>query len=127
MEIRHLIEKGYLSVDEVARYLGVKASTIYQWVKEGEIPHYKLHKMKKFKREMIDAWMENHRGDGAVVDKGAKRVLESAKKGTRSPKADVDGVVRNAIEEVRRSSYNGNDGNQTKVKGLRKEVKNGNL
>jgi excisionase family DNA binding protein len=123
MEVIQWIEKGYLSAEEVSKHLGLKRSTIYQWAKEGEIVHYELHKRKMFKREDIDAWMESHRKDGIAVDKRAKRVLEIAK----SQKPDVDGVVRRAIEEVRRSSYTGNDGNQTKVEGLRKEVKNGNL
>ena len=123
MEVMQSIEKGYWNVEELSRYLGVKPSTIYELVKEGEIPYYELHKMKRFKKEEIDAWMESHRGDGTVVDKRAKRVLESAK----SQKSDVDGVVRKAIEETRRDSYNDNYGNQTNVKGLRKEVKNGNL
>ncbi len=127
MEVTQSIEKGYLSVDEVSKYLGLKRSTIYQWAKEGEIPHYELHRMKKFKREDIDAWMERHRKYGIGVDKRAKRVLESAKSATRSPKSGVNGVIRKAIEETRRNSYNDNYGNQTNVKGLRKEVKNGNL
>ena len=127
MEVTHSIEKGYFSVAEVSRYLGVKPSTIYQWVKEGKIPHYKLCKMKRFKREEIDAWMENHREDDNFVDKRVKRVLEIAKGPRKSSKQDVDRVVRKAIEEVKESNYDDNNGNQTKIKGLKKEVKNGNL
>jgi excisionase family DNA binding protein len=123
MEVGRSIEKEFLNVKELSEYLGLKPATIYEWVKIGEIPHYRLHKMKRFKREEIDAWMEQRKGCGIVVDKRAKRILEIAK----SPKPDVDKVVRKAIEEVGRGNHNGTNGNQTKVKGLRKEVTNGNL
>ena len=123
MELSDSVEKAYLNVEEVSRYLGVKPSTIYQWAEEGKIPAYKVGRMWRFKKEEIDGWMESNRGNGTEGDKRAKRVLETAK----SQKVDVDGIVRKAIEAVNRSSYNGDDGNQTNVKGLRKEVKNGNL
>jgi len=127
MEVSESVEKGYLNVGEVSRYLGVKRSTIYQWAKEGKIPHYELHKMKRFKKEEIDAWMESQRGNGTGIDKRGKRVLEIGMGARRSPKPDVDGVVRKAVEEARRNNYNEGNGNQTKIKGLRKEVTNGNL
>jgi excisionase family DNA binding protein len=123
MEVTYSIEKGYLSVDEVARYLGVKPSTIRNWAKEGKITQYKPRRMYWFKKEEIDAWMESHRGDVTVVDKRAKKVLETAK----NPKCDVHGILRKVIEEVRGNSYNDNYGKPDQIKGLRKEVKNGNL
>ena len=123
MEVTQPIEKGYWSVDEVARYLGVKPSTIYQWVKDGEIPYYKLHNMYRFKLEEIDRWMEIKREDSSVSDRRAKKVLEAVK----SPKCDVHGMVRKVIEEVRGNSYNDNYGRPDQIKDLRKEVKNGDL
>ncbi len=127
MELSHSIERGYLRVDEVSRYLGVKRSTIYEWVKEGKIPYYNLGKMKRFKQEEIDVWMESNREDDNLIDKKVKRVLEISKGQKKSSRQDIDGVVRKAIEEVREGIYDDNNGNQTKVKGLRKGVKNGNL
>jgi excisionase family DNA binding protein len=123
MEVTYSIEKKYWSVDDVSRYLGVKRSTVYQWVKDGDIPYYKLHNMYRFKLEEIDRWMKIKTGDGSVSDRRAKKVLETAK----SPKCDVHGMVRKVIEEVRGNSYNDNYGKPDQIKGLRKEVKNGNL
>jgi len=127
MEVTHPIEKSYWSVDDASRYLGVKPTTIYEWAKGGEIPHYKVHKMIRFRKGEIDAWMERHREDCSVVEKKAKRVLEMVEGSRKSLKPDVDRVVRKSIEEVERGNNNDYNGNQTKVKGLRKEVKSGNL
>jgi excisionase family DNA binding protein len=49
----------YLTIDDLSAYLGIKPKTIYARVKE--IPHYKVGRLIRFKREDVDAWMEKHR------------------------------------------------------------------
>lgn len=47
----------WLSVDEVAEYLGVSKDTVYAWVTTKEMPGYKVGRFWKFKREDVDAWV----------------------------------------------------------------------
>lgn len=47
-----------MTASEVAEYLQVKLSTIYQWTHAGYIPHIKLGGLVRFRREAIDAWIE---------------------------------------------------------------------
>jgi excisionase family DNA binding protein len=46
-----------LKVQEVAEYLGVHQDTIYNMVKQKEIPHFRVRKRILFTREAIDSWI----------------------------------------------------------------------
>ena len=50
---------NYISIEEAADYLGVKASTIRSWIKNKGMPHYRVGgKLLKFKRSEIDEWIK---------------------------------------------------------------------
>lgn len=49
--------KGYISIDEAAKYLDVKTITLRSWIKVKKIPAYKIGKLWKFKRSELDAWV----------------------------------------------------------------------
>lgn len=52
-------EQKYMTVEDVARYLGVKKQTIYNKVHNNEIPYHKVgSKAVRFKKEEIDAWIK---------------------------------------------------------------------
>jgi excisionase family DNA binding protein len=51
----------WLSVDEIATYLGVKRFTIYKWIGRKKMPAHKVGSLWKFKRDEIDQWVR--RGD----------------------------------------------------------------
>ena len=50
-----------MSLPEVARYLGMKERTIYDWAQTGRIPAFKLGATWRFRRSEIDAWLETQR------------------------------------------------------------------
>ena len=49
----------WLSVDEIAAYLGVKRFTIYKWIERKNMPAHKVGSLWKFKRDEIDEWVRN--------------------------------------------------------------------
>jgi len=53
-----------LTVDEVAEYLQVKSSTIYQWTHMEFIPHVKVGKFVRFRLDRIDTWLEKRSTKG---------------------------------------------------------------
>ena len=53
-----------LTAAEIADYLGVKQSTIYQWTHQGFIPHIKLGKFVRFKTDQIERWLESRTTTG---------------------------------------------------------------
>ena len=57
-----------MNIREAAGYLGISADTLYKYVSEEKIPAFKLGNRWKFKKTILDAWMErqsmNANGNG---------------------------------------------------------------
>jgi excisionase family DNA binding protein len=51
--------KELLTVDEVADFLRVRPSTVYEWAKDGKIPASKVGRLWRFSREEIEARVRN--------------------------------------------------------------------
>lgn len=58
------MQDRWLSVEEIAEYLGVSKDTIYGWVSSKGMPGHKVGRFWKFKREEIDEWV---RAGGAAM------------------------------------------------------------
>lgn len=54
-----MIDSPLMTIDELAQYLKVQKRTIYDWLKKGKIPANKTVGQWRFKKEKIDAWLEN--------------------------------------------------------------------
>ncbi len=46
-----------LEADDVARYIGMTTDWIYREVRAGRMPHIRLGRCVRFRRESIDAWL----------------------------------------------------------------------
>ncbi len=63
-----MVEDRWLSVDEIAAYLGVKRDTVYKWIDRRNMPGHKVGRLWKFRKEEIDNWVRQggaskHAGD----------------------------------------------------------------
>jgi len=47
-----------LTIEDVAAYLRLTPQTIYRWAQEKRIPAVKLGKEWRFRRSIIDAWLD---------------------------------------------------------------------
>lgn len=54
-----LISNEILTVEEVASYLKVKPSWVYDKVARREIPFHKAGKFPRFRKKHIDIWLDN--------------------------------------------------------------------
>ena len=58
--------KEILTLEEVATYLRLTPQTIYKWAQEKRIPAVKLGKEWRFRRSVIDRWLDEQMlGDGS--------------------------------------------------------------
>ena len=54
------MEDKWINTDEAAEYLGVKATTIREWIKKNNgIPAHKIGRQWKFKKEELDKWVKS--------------------------------------------------------------------
>jgi excisionase family DNA binding protein len=105
------MEKEYLTIQDVAKYLSIKESTIY--TKISEIPHYRIGRLLRFKKQNIDAWIESKRETAKTQQ---TRTTRPAKRNI----PDVDQIVRKAIDAANGRGYN-LSGKSDHIKGLGKE------
>jgi excisionase family DNA binding protein len=47
-----------LTIDELAAYLKISKSTLYKLVREGKIPAQKIGRHWRFRKKVIDQWLE---------------------------------------------------------------------
>lgn len=62
--MKTITEDRWLSVEEIAGYLGVKRDTVYKWIDRKNMPAQKLGSLWKFKRSEVDDWVRS----GGSVD-----------------------------------------------------------
>jgi excisionase family DNA binding protein len=52
-----------LEAEDVADYLGMRTDWVYREVRAGRLPHIRLGRAVRFRRQSIEAWLEsNERG-----------------------------------------------------------------
>ena len=69
-----------MNIRQASQYLGVSPDTLYKYVSEEKIPAFKLGNRWKFKKSMLDSWMEN---------KSLYSEISSPRKLAKTPRAVV--------------------------------------
>ena len=64
----------WLSVSEIAEYLGVSRDTVYSWLGQKGIPAHKLGRLWKFKASEVDEWVRAGKAGQDPSVKPASRV-----------------------------------------------------
>ena len=113
-------EKELLSefwdIKDLSIYLKVKVKTLYDMVPD--IPHYRVGRLIRFRKQEIDSWMENKKVNGI------KRTNKSRKIRSNIP---IDKLIRKAIDQSNDEVYNPCHGKSDRIKGPKKEIHNGSI
>jgi excisionase family DNA binding protein len=59
--------KEVMTLREASQYLGISPDTLYKYLSEKSIPAFKLGNRWRFKKDLLDRWMERKIGRTAVV------------------------------------------------------------
>lgn len=51
------MDDRWLSVQEIARHLGVSRDTVYTWLGKQIMPAHRVGRLWKFRRSEVDAWV----------------------------------------------------------------------
>ena len=54
----HSLDNEILTIEEVAAYLRLTPQTIYRWAQEKRIPAAKLGKEWRFRKSIVDRWLD---------------------------------------------------------------------
>jgi excisionase family DNA binding protein len=114
-----------LTVPELSAYLGIKIKTLYAKIEAGEIPHYRLGRLIRFRLDEINAWLEGCRKDISQTTGQSK----SRKRKKPSPRSNdhVSAIIAKTIDGEREKYYASEYGKSDRIEGLRKEVNNGTI
>lgn len=83
----------FIDVRTLCNYLNVKKSTIYSWVNQGLIPHYKLcGGPVRFKLNEIEEWVNRFK-----IDPEIKKKLKGGP--IKQGNTEVNFIIRRAIDE----------------------------
>ena len=113
------MDRKYLDINELSEYLGLKRSLLYSYVEAGEIPHYRVGRLLRFRLEDVDRWMDGHRRENARRAEPRRSIRKAG------PSGDIDRMVRKAIDEAKGLKYSPPQRETRPSKGLRKEGRNG--
>lgn len=102
--------KEYLTIDDLSQILSIKRATLYSKVSHGEIPHYKIGHLVRFKKEDIDSWLEGLKQNSVDVKEKAKKIIKSVN-------MDIDRLVKKTIESEKAHGYNQPHGKQASKEG----------
>lgn len=50
-------DERWLSVEEIAAYMGISKETVYRWLDRRKIPAHRIGKLWKFKAREVDEWV----------------------------------------------------------------------
>ena len=57
--MKGMMDDRWLSVDEIAAYLGIKRDTVYKWIERRDMPAHKAGRLWKFRKEEVDNWVRS--------------------------------------------------------------------
>ena len=70
-----------MNIRQASQYLGVSPDTLYKYVYEEKIPAFKLGNRWKFKKTILDSWMERKSSMGEGRGKKKPRAARTAAAG----------------------------------------------
>jgi excisionase family DNA binding protein len=88
-----------ISIKELSLYLGIKEKTLYAKLAAKEIPHYKIARLVRFKKEEIDRWIEEKKIVPKNIDRQVSEIITNLKEKNRA--VEIDRVIENVIEEYK--------------------------
>jgi excisionase family DNA binding protein len=53
------VREPWVSVDEVAKHLGVAKDTVYRWIESKGLPAHRIGRLWKFKLADVDEWVRS--------------------------------------------------------------------
>ena len=86
-----------MTLEEVARYLKLKPQTVYKWAQEEQIPGAKLGKEWRFRKSLLDEWIDS----SIILSKGGFdlnfRSSVAALQRKALPQIELDRLLRESL------------------------------
>jgi excisionase family DNA binding protein len=57
-----VVAREVMDIRQASEYLGISGDTLYRYASEGFVPAFKLGNRWRFKKSLLDAWMDEKSG-----------------------------------------------------------------
>ena len=95
------MEDRWLSVDEIAAYLGIKRDTVYKWIDHKDMPAHKVGRLWKFKKVEVDEWVRREERANEAIAVGMMVDDELRRFGFRFGRGGTHGARTMMLDELR--------------------------
>jgi excisionase family DNA binding protein len=65
-----MLAEPWVSVEDVAKHLGVAKDSVYRWIDHKSLPAHKIGRLWKFKLSEVDDWVRAGGADSSTSDPG---------------------------------------------------------
>lgn len=66
------MQDRWLSVDDIATYLGVTRDSVYRWIDKRNMPGHRVGRRWKFQKAEVDGWVKSGGADDRENSAGSK-------------------------------------------------------
>lgn len=63
-----LVVREVMDIRQAADYLGISGDTLYRYASEGFVPAFKLGNRWRFRKSLLDGWMDEKSGVNPVME-----------------------------------------------------------
>lgn len=80
----HAAVREVMDIRQAAEYLGISGDTLYRYASEGFVPAFKLGNRWRFRKSLLDGWMDEKSGVRSApapeaIEAGARKPVRRAK------------------------------------------------
>ncbi len=119
-------ENKLLTISEVAVYLSIKVKTIYARVEAGEIPHYRIGRLIRFRLDEIDVWLEGCRKKNQP-EAEQQKVRSNRRKSSKRSTDHFSKIITKTIDAETNKYYPSYHGESDRIEGPKQEVNHGSI
>lgn len=112
-----------LTIEELSAYLGIKIKTLYGKVESGDIPHYRIGRLVRFRMAEINAWLEGCRNSNKESSKQEKH--RKSKNSSHEQDKHISAISAKVVDGERKKYYDSRHGKTDRIAGLGKEAEDG--
>jgi excisionase family DNA binding protein len=119
-------KRKLLTISDVAAYLSIKQKTIYAKVEAGEIPHYHIGRLIRFRIDEIDTWLEGCRKKNQPAAEQQK-IKSNRRKSSKCSDDHFSKTITKTIDAETNEYYSIDNGKSDRIKGPKEEVIHGSV